>query len=89
MASRSTEYRRRKKQKESFGVEDGSIDAGLFMLSMLPPPVGKRWSAYDIADACGVSHTTIFNIERRAIAKLKAAMAERGINNIREIGVLA
>jgi hypothetical protein len=59
--------------------EDGSIDAGLALLSRIPHPAGEHWTAKDIAFVCGCSVQNIQHIEMRAKAKLKKALLERGI----------
>ncbi len=63
--------------------EDGSIDAGLLLLSMVKPPEGKVWSLYDIATACGTNHERIRWIEKQALKKMRIEMEKRGISPLR------
>lgn len=47
------------------------VDLALAVLETLTPQ-GHTWSQREIADICGVSHTYIYNIEKRALKKLAA-----------------
>lgn len=58
--------------------EDGSIDAGLLLLELATEPGGER-TLEEIAIACGVNRQKIHWIERRALKKLRAGFAARGI----------
>lgn len=59
---------------------DGSIDAGLLLLSLVTPR-GKERTLREIAEACGVRHQTIYHIEQQAIKKLRKAFTEMGLEN--------
>lgn len=56
--------------------EDGSIDAGLEILSRVMP-YGISLSTGDIAKVCGCSKSYIQEIERRAMQKLSIGLQER------------
>lgn len=58
-------------------IEDGSIEAGLYLLSLITPR-GVTLTQAQIADACGCSRGLIYLIEREALRKLKAALGRRG-----------
>jgi len=49
------------------------IDLGLTVLCAITPP-GHEWSQYDIAEICDCSRSLIYQIERRAMRKLKAKL---------------
>jgi DNA-directed RNA polymerase specialized sigma subunit len=53
-----------------------SIDLGLAVIAAVRQP-GERMTAVDIAEICGVSQAAIWQIERKAIAKLQRAAARR------------
>ena len=55
------------------------IDAALAVLEIITPP-GHTWSQREIAEICGVSHTYIYAIEKKAIAKLAANTAMQRIH---------
>ena len=55
---------------ESLLPEDGSIDAGLLLLS-LATERGERRTRAEIAEACGCSQALIYLIEKKAIEKLR------------------
>lgn len=56
-------------------LQDGSIDAGLFVLERVMP--GKELSQSDIARVCGCSSNYIGTIERRAIKKMEIEFQDR------------
>jgi hypothetical protein len=58
-------------------IKDGSVDAGLMLLSRVPKPDGGVWSQREIGMVCGVSHEYIRQLEKRAIRKLRDALSER------------
>jgi hypothetical protein len=62
-------------------IKDGSVDAGLLLMSMVPKPDGGQWSSYEVAEVCGVSSTYIRMLEKTAIQKLRTAFTERGLAN--------
>lgn len=49
---------------------DQDIDLGLAVLAVVSPP-HTEWSQSEIARVCGCCRTTIFNIEKAALAKLR------------------
>lgn len=53
-------------------LRDGSIDAGLVVLLAVTPR-GHTWTQQEIADVCGCARGLIWNIEDRAMKKLKKA----------------
>jgi hypothetical protein len=55
---------------ELVGLEDGSIDAGLYLLNIATPR-GRTWTQEEIAEVCGCSRALIWLIEKRAMAKLR------------------
>ena len=58
-------------------IEDGSVDAGLLLMSITPKPDGGQWSSKDVARVCGVSGTYIRMLEQSAMRKLRAAFMAR------------
>lgn len=62
-------------------ITDGSLDAGLVVLSAITPR-GVELSLEDIAYVCGCNRQDIWHIERRAMRKLKAEFARRGLDTI-------
>lgn len=58
--------------------EDGSIDAGLMLLELVTEPGDER-TLEEIAIACGVNRQKIHWIEKRALKKLRAGFAARGV----------
>lgn len=66
-----THYARKARQAETIEkIEDGSIDAGLLVLLAETPP-GIELSAEEIAFVCGCSRACIWQIENRAMKKLR------------------
>lgn len=61
-------------------IEDGGMDAGLMMFS-LATPRGVTRSLGEIAEVCDCKKQTIWNIEKRALAKLKAEFERRRLQN--------
>jgi hypothetical protein len=59
---------------------DGSMDAGLLVLSAVVPP-GQTFTYREIAEVCGVTWQTIQYIEKQALRKLRAEFGERGIRS--------
>jgi hypothetical protein len=57
-------------------LQDGSVDAGLFLLSLVTPR-GQIRTQKEIAEVCGCSDRMIYKIERRALKKLKEQFTER------------
>jgi hypothetical protein len=57
---------------------DGSIDAGLHLLTLAR--AGRTYSHREIGFVCGCSWQLIWQIEQRALRKLKAAFERRGIH---------
>lgn len=68
-----------KKFSDEIVLEDGSIDAGLLLLSLVTPR-GVERTHREIAFVCGCNHQDIWHIEKRAKKKLKAEFLKRGIN---------
>lgn len=58
-------------------IQDGSVEAGLLLLEMTPPPDGQAWSQKEIAEVCGVSDRYIYKLEMSAIRKMRMAFMER------------
>jgi hypothetical protein len=56
------------------------IDLGLAISGATLPP-GQTREAAEIARYCGCSKQNIHVIEKRALAKVRAALAQRGITN--------
>lgn len=56
-----------------------NIGLGLAVLSVLNHR-GSSLSLMEIADICGCSFQNIYNIERKALGKVRAALEELGIN---------
>lgn len=52
-------------------------------------PYGHTWSSRDLAEICGCSKDTIFNIEKRGLKKLrkKFGVAHECANDVHEIGI--
>jgi DNA-directed RNA polymerase sigma subunit (sigma70/sigma32) len=57
---------------------DGSVDAGLLMLSLCTPR-GQTRSLREIAFVCGVKMQNIHYIEKVAIRKIRQEFTKRGI----------
>jgi hypothetical protein len=51
-------------------LEDGSIEAGLYLLSLITPR-GVELTQEEIAEACGCSRAMIYLIEKGAMRKLR------------------
>lgn len=68
-------------------IPSQSIDDGLLFaaLDMVGEPPGTRLTAREIADYCGCSHQYIAEIERTALAKLRASLDERDVEGWREL----
>ena len=47
------------------------LDAAISILDALTPP-GHIWEQHEMADICGVTRTAIYQIEKRALAKLRS-----------------
>jgi hypothetical protein len=58
-------------------IKDGSIDAGLLVLSKIVP-YGIALSQEDIAIACGCARSRIGQIENKALDKLRARLQADG-----------
>jgi DNA-directed RNA polymerase sigma subunit (sigma70/sigma32) len=58
--------------------EDGSIDAGLLLLSLVTPP-GHERTLEEIAIACGYLRQKIYYIEQQALKKLRVEFERRGL----------
>jgi hypothetical protein len=56
---------------------DGSIDAGLYLLTQVTPK-GHCWTQAEIAFVCGCHPGRIGQIERAAIQKLRKRVRELG-----------
>jgi hypothetical protein len=56
--------------------EDGSIEAGLWMLAMISHP-NEEWTLEAIAEACGVSFQAIHQIEQKALSKMRKELSRR------------
>jgi endogenous inhibitor of DNA gyrase (YacG/DUF329 family) len=54
-------------------IEDGSIDAGMILLSAIP----REWTHQEIAEVCGTSWQYINQLERSAMRKLRQAVLSR------------
>lgn len=82
-AARAERRRRRAaiaKLRRKWGeLEDGGIDGGLFLLSLITPP-GVVLTLSEIAYVCGCSRANIYLIEREAKRKLRLALERRGIS---------
>jgi DNA-directed RNA polymerase sigma subunit (sigma70/sigma32) len=59
-------------------IEDGSIDAGLFVLSVLFPE-GCPYSQEQIAFICGCSRSNIWQYEKNGLRKIKAKFKSKGL----------
>lgn len=57
-------------------LEDGSIDAGLYLLDLVRDP-DYKFSARELAEVCGCTQRNISYIEARALAKLRKAFEIR------------
>lgn len=55
---------------EGDGMIDGSIDAGLYVLSLITPR-GIELGREEIAEVCGCNQSYIRAVEQKAMAKLK------------------
>jgi hypothetical protein len=67
------------RQDEPFtGLQDGSVDAGLFLLEAVTPP-GRTRTVDEIAFVCGCSRALIWQIEKRAKEKLRRKFRQRGL----------
>ena len=55
-----------------------------FMLEILGTilPAGTALDAYTIAEVCGCSHQTVYNIEKAALKKLRQRMRQREAMNL-------
>lgn len=67
-----------KRKSKPFDLTDGGIDVGLSML--ITRPNTHTINTKDIAFVCGCSRKYIEQLQRNAIAKLRKAFQERGIN---------
>jgi DNA-directed RNA polymerase sigma subunit (sigma70/sigma32) len=69
-----------KESKDSFAqIKDGSIDAGLFVLSVLFPE-GCPYTLEEIAYVCGCHKSNIWYYEKNGLKKLKEAFKSRGFD---------
>jgi DNA-directed RNA polymerase sigma subunit (sigma70/sigma32) len=66
-------------KSSSDNLRDGSIEAGLHLLSLYMPH-GLVLTQEEIAFVCGCSMQNIQQIERRAMQKLKAEFERRGLS---------
>lgn len=67
----ATYHARRQRELEEVELPpDGSVDAGLILLMSVGPP-GRCWSQEEIAQVCGCSRTMIWQLENRALQKLR------------------
>lgn len=55
------------------GIQDGSYEAGLYVLSQVARP-GQSFTQGEIAWACGVTRSAIFLTEQIALRKLRERM---------------
>ena len=60
-------------------IEDGSIDAGLLVLSVLFPD-GCPYSHEQIAFICGCHRSNIWHYEKKGLSKLKEALKRKGFD---------
>lgn len=61
-------------------LEDGGIDAGLYLLEQLLPR-GIELTQAEIAYVCGCSRGYIWLLEKTAREKLRRAFTRRGMNS--------
>ena len=78
----SEKIQRKTQEKKMQKYVDGSIEAGLELLSQISKQ-GQSWSQADIGKACGCSQARIEQIERNAMKKLKFRMRHiiKGLND--------
>lgn len=60
-------------------IRDGSVDAGLLVLSLVSPR-GVEWTQQEIAFVCGCSAQNIQDIEYRAMRKIRHELQQRGLS---------
>jgi hypothetical protein len=84
-AAEAAAARRRRREKiarlrRRWGeLEDGGIDAGLFLLSLITPR-GMVLTQAEIAYVCGCSKANIYLLEKAAKEKLRQSLERRGID---------
>jgi DNA-directed RNA polymerase sigma subunit (sigma70/sigma32) len=60
-------------------ITDGSIDAGLHLLAMMPVDLVERLSLAEIAEVCGCTRGNIWHIEQAALRKVRREFERRGL----------
>lgn len=63
---------------------DGSIDAGLLLLS-LATPRGRERTLGEIATACGCLKQKIYYIEQQALKKIRREFERRGFTDVEQM----
>jgi len=71
------------KNRKSLVLKDGSIDAGLYVLSLVARP-GQSFSHTDISIACGCHRGYISLIEKAALRKLRHLLSQENRKGTRD-----